>query len=274
MKKFLLLGLLAGSNTLLFAQLSPLSIGNIQAGDSIVVKYDATINNPLVPPGTTQISNQGTCSGGNFSNVLTDDPDTGPANDPTITLLNVFPLPVTLTELRAVQTGTGIVLQWKVTDEYNLEKYVIERSTDGRTFVPIGEVAGRNLPGILNYTFTDIQPAADNNYYRLRMVDTDGKKKYSSIVKVKLGGQAPAITVFPNPVTAKALTIQLQNMKSGAYTVRLFNAMGQLVLQKQFNHTGGASSQALYLPQAISTGYYQLEISGSESRNSFRLVIQ
>ena len=36
-------------------------------------------------PGTTQISNQGTVSGSNFSNVLTDDTAVGGASDPTIT---------------------------------------------------------------------------------------------------------------------------------------------------------------------------------------------
>jgi hypothetical protein len=274
MRKIICLILIQAFAYSALGQLSPLSVGTIHPGDSIVIKYDVIINNPLVPPNTTQISNQGTCSGSNFSNVLTDDPDTGPANDPTITLLNQFALPVTLTEFKASQAGNTVILNWKVETEYNLEKYVIERSNDGRTFTAIGEVPGKNIPGTLYYTFTDLQPYADNNYYRLRAVDIDGEKKYSAIVLVKLGGLIPTITIFPNPVINKSLTLQMQNMKAGLYHLRLYNSTGQAVLSKQLNHTGGSASQALYLPVTLPAGYYQMEILHAESRSSFKLVIQ
>lgn len=55
----------------------------LPAGKSITVTFRATINNPQ--PSMTQVSTQGTVSGMNFANVLTDDPDTGTPNDPTIT---------------------------------------------------------------------------------------------------------------------------------------------------------------------------------------------
>ena len=86
----------------------PFTIGTIHPNDSIVIIYDVQINNPLVPISTTQISNQGTVSGSNFSNQLTDDPDTGPANDPTITFLNMFPLPVMLLELSAKSVSSFV----------------------------------------------------------------------------------------------------------------------------------------------------------------------
>ena len=56
----------------------------LPAGKSIVVTFKATINDPF-PPATTQVSNQGTVSGDNFGNVLTDDPDAGGTADPTVT---------------------------------------------------------------------------------------------------------------------------------------------------------------------------------------------
>ena len=52
-----------------------LIIGTLPAGKSITVIFDAVIANP-VPPSATQVSNQGTVSGSNFSSVLTNDPDT------------------------------------------------------------------------------------------------------------------------------------------------------------------------------------------------------
>ena len=65
-----------------------LIIGTLPAGKSITVIFDAVIANP-VPPSATQVSNQGTVSGSNFSSVLTNDPDTPAADDPTVTPLNL-----------------------------------------------------------------------------------------------------------------------------------------------------------------------------------------
>jgi uncharacterized repeat protein (TIGR01451 family) len=61
-----------------------LNIGTLPAGKSMTITFNATINNS-VPPGTTQVSNQGTVSGSNFADVLTDDPDAPGAADPTVT---------------------------------------------------------------------------------------------------------------------------------------------------------------------------------------------
>ena len=66
------------------AQLTPMSIGTIEAGDSIMIYYSVKINDPL-PNGTTQISSQGAITGSNIASSNTDDPDTGPLNDATIT---------------------------------------------------------------------------------------------------------------------------------------------------------------------------------------------
>ncbi|MBK7318043.1 hypothetical protein [Candidatus Villigracilis affinis] len=62
----------------------PISIGALPAGESVTIKFRVTVDNPL-PAGKIQISNQGTVSGGNFANVLTDDPSAGGASDATVT---------------------------------------------------------------------------------------------------------------------------------------------------------------------------------------------
>jgi hypothetical protein len=63
---------------------APVNIGTIPQGKSVTVTYKVTIATP-VTPGTTNISSQGTVSGGNFANVLTDDPAVAGTSDPTLT---------------------------------------------------------------------------------------------------------------------------------------------------------------------------------------------
>lgn len=63
---------------------TPLQIGTINPGDSIVVSFEVTVNTGL-GAGVTAVCNQGTISGSNFASVDTDDPDTATPADPTCT---------------------------------------------------------------------------------------------------------------------------------------------------------------------------------------------
>jgi hypothetical protein len=63
----------------------------LPAGQTMTIVFRVTINDPF-PLGVCSVSNQGTVSGGNFANVLTDDPDVAGAANPTVTELTRFPL--------------------------------------------------------------------------------------------------------------------------------------------------------------------------------------
>src|SRR5690348_6416748 len=71
------------------------SLGTIFPGEAVTIQYDVTITNNI-PAGVTALTNQATFSGSNFSSIVTDDPDTIAANDPTVTLLDAAPAVVTL----------------------------------------------------------------------------------------------------------------------------------------------------------------------------------
>jgi uncharacterized repeat protein (TIGR01451 family) len=61
-----------------------IDLGSIAGGgSSVTIDFEATIDDPL-PPDTTEVANQGTVSGENFTAVSTDDPDTSVPGDPTI----------------------------------------------------------------------------------------------------------------------------------------------------------------------------------------------
>lgn len=83
----------------------PITIGTLGAGKSVTITFSVTVNNPLAGS-VTQISNQGTVSGTNFTNVLTDDPDAAGASDPTVTA--VIPQPtVTINNATAPEPQSG-----------------------------------------------------------------------------------------------------------------------------------------------------------------------
>lgn len=259
---------LAGTQS--FSQsLTPLSIGTINAGDSVVIYYDVTINSGA----GAQVSNQGTITGANFATFNTDDPDTGPLGDPTITPLNTFPLPVTLYSLSATQKGSGVEVAWQVTAESNLLKYDVEKSSDGRSFTKIGEVIAQNNGQTTRYTFQDAT-VSGTHYYRLKVIDRSVVGRYSAVVKVDLAGKTGGISVFPNPAAQKQITLQLNDMSKGSYKLELYNGSGQPVYSLAIQHNGGSLSRGFTLPQAMPAGMYFVKVRSETGVFTQQLLVK
>jgi uncharacterized repeat protein (TIGR01451 family) len=61
-----------------------LSLGDLNPGQVVVISFDVTVD-ATTPPNVTQVCNQGLFAGGNFADLLTDDPAVGGTADPTCT---------------------------------------------------------------------------------------------------------------------------------------------------------------------------------------------
>ena len=253
-----------------FAQLSPLAIGTIHPNDSIVIYYDVTISSGA----GTQVSNQGTISGSNFLSFVTDDPDTEPVGDATISSLNMFPLPVTLYQLKATQKGSGIEVSWNVNLESDMVRYEVERSSNGINFTKIGEVRAVNSTQLYKYIFQDANPNSGSNLYRLRLIDQNAAPKYSLIVKVDLTGKHSAVAIYPNPVFQQAITLQVNDMNRGNYALELYNQAGQLVYTKTIHHEGGSVTRSISLPAGLAKGVYSVRFRMDKKAFNQLLIIQ
>ena len=81
-----------------------LNIGTLPAGESVTITFNATVNNPFTSA-TPSVSNQGTVSGSNFANVLTDDPTVGGAADPTVTPIDLPAVSVAVSPSSVLEDG-------------------------------------------------------------------------------------------------------------------------------------------------------------------------
>lgn len=234
--------------------LTPLVIGTIHPNDSVVIYYDVTIN----AGAGSQISNQGTITGTGI-NTVTDDPDTGPANDPTITPLNMFPLPVRLMDIKARWNGAAIEVAWNVASESGMVKYEIEKSTTGRNFVKIGEVSALNRTAVAAYSFPDHNPVAGSNFYRLRLIDANAAATYSLTTRVDMDGRNTQIRIFPNPVRSQRITVQLNNLQKGVYELVFSNSLGQVAYRTAVDHDGGSLTRIVSLPAGFK-GVYGVQL--------------
>lgn len=138
-----------------------------------------------------------------------------------------LPLPVKLIEFTAVRENQTTLLSWSTSEEINSERFEIEHSTTGRNWNKIGTVAASGETSQkIRYSFTDINPSAGQNLYRLKMVDLDETFAYSKIVNVNFNDKVQ-LTTYPNPVT-QVINIAADNWDH-VKTIKILNNSGNVV---------------------------------------------
>ena len=164
-----------------------------------------------------------------------------------------------------------ITLNWNTTQEVNLSHFTIERSQDGNVWNSIANVSAKgNSSTQTDYTFTDANPSSGVNYYRLKMVDLDGRYGYTEI-KVLRSSLTNTISFFPNPAR-DYVNVALGAASGTEVTVRLINQAGQ-VLQEKKAAAGNGTTISLPLQQ-YSSGLYILSVSANDgTHESSKLLI-
>lgn len=81
-----------------------LNIGTLPAGETVTITFNVTVNDPFTGA-MAQVSNQGTVSGSNFADVLTDDPTVGGAADPTVTPIDLPQVSVAVAPSSVLEDG-------------------------------------------------------------------------------------------------------------------------------------------------------------------------
>ena len=187
----------------------------------------------------------------------------------TLYLSSFFNLPVTLTSFEARVLGNkSVKIIWKTDEESGINYYEIERSTDGANFTDIGKVISRNSTTPAEYSGEDISPAIGNNYYRLKIVNQDGKIEYSKIVKVKFKGSFTdnlQLTRQGNDLLINNQSASAKNVTIGVYT-----ATGQKLFSQQKVLSAGINSFNLQgrMTQVL---FIKIEVTGEETK-TFKLA--
>jgi len=139
-------------------------------------------------------------------------------------------LPVALIDFTAVKNNEGVLLQWKAGAEIDLQQYEVERSIDGVSFSNAGIVTAQNR-SLYNLTDANL-PEARVLFYRLKMVDRDGRFVYSKTVSVKLTRRNAGITLYPNPAVNE-ITVALAEDVQPNSIIKITDVAGKEVLRQK-----------------------------------------
>ncbi len=177
-------------------------------------------------------------------------------------------VPVHLLSFTGQAQGKGVELSWKVTNEINFSHYGVEYSDNSRSFVQIGSVDAKGtVTSVSIYNFFHSSPVPGKNYYRLKMVDKDGKFSYSNTVVIQFGADA-VVKVYPNPFTS-FLNISVSSLVNTKNTVKVLDLQGRVIMQQTFN--GGNTTVDV---SKLAAGTYMVQVNGSVDLQSFKMQKQ
>ena len=173
---------------------------------------------------------------GNGQNIYIDD----------INIYTKGTLPLTLVQFAAQQNASNITLKWQTVNEINVSNFEIERSIDGKTFETAGsKKAAGNTSINTFYEFADQRAYTLKSlviYYRLKMVDKDGKFSYSNVIVLKIG-EKQSLNVYPNPAS-NIIHVQITssdyvNTKSD---IQIVDYLGRNVYENKVNTILGSQT--------------------------------
>ena len=176
---------------------------------------------------------------------------------------NNIPLAVNLKSFTGEIKSNHDVLSWISSAEINHAGYSLQHSTDGIHFKELGYITSKSTNGnsqvTLSYEFTNANPIVGHNYYRLEMLDLDGKTtRHNQVIDLVHTADGQVVTLYPNPVIDQ-LEINLTLTKSQMNTIKLMDMSGRLIKEIQVQGTQGYNHVSMDM-KGIAAGMYTVQV--------------
>lgn len=153
------------------------------------------------------------------------------------------PLPLTLLSFKAGCEDTHALLQWQTGSESGIDHFIIESSSDGTVWSPLGAIAATNNPNGADYQYKDDR-SSTASYYRLEIVGQSGSITYSPVFRGSCGDITLPFMVYPNPAHGQT-TAQVAVREAASATLQLFTMTGQLLYVTQWQLQPGINQYLL-----------------------------
>ncbi|MBS1486751.1 MAG: T9SS type A sorting domain-containing protein [Bacteroidetes bacterium] len=178
------------------------------------------------------------------------------------------PLPITLLYFSVADvSGQSVELTWATSSELNFSYFLIERSGNGKNFLPIAEVQGHGTTNVQHqYGLTDFHPLAGTNYYRLTSVDFDGFTQSFQIIAAECL-TSKKISIYPNPVEDHNLHIDINFDSENPTQIIIMDLAGVVKIE-----TTTSESQTV-VPVNLESGIYLVKTSNGSIRQISRIII-
>ena len=195
----------------------------------------------------------------------------------TYTLIWLIPLPAEGLNASASLNDNDALIKWSTLSEHNTSYFEVQRSTDNVNFVPTGQQvqASGESETKKEYQMNDKLPAqlrSDVVYYRVKLVDQDGKVTYSNIVVVRIS-KKPGVTVWPNPFLSN-VTISITTENETTIDVNMIDVSGRVLKTISQSVPRGISQISLKDLDQLPAGVYLMEIADKRAGTTYQKLLK
>jgi uncharacterized repeat protein (TIGR03803 family) len=172
-------------------------------------------------------------------------------------------LPISLIKFDAVKNNAQVQINWVTANEQTIQRYEVEKSTDGINFSKLTEASPKYSSSNNDYKTIDASPLMGLNFYRLKMIDKEGKFTYSNIVKISFDKKT-SISIAPNP----AHDYLIINGANSFNKLEIVDVNGRVV--KVMN----ANSTNRYSIAGLTHGMYFIRLVGANETEINKIVVE
>lgn len=146
----------------------------------------------------------------------------------------VVVLPTELLSFKSKCINNKSSLEWITVSEINSDYFLLEKSTNGIEFQQIYKTkAANNSSHEIKYAFNDNDYSNGTVYYRLKMVDLDGKIKVSDILSAICSDENNSFSFFPNP-TSDNISLNWKLGEDDSAEIIIANINGEILYQNVY----------------------------------------
>lgn len=173
-------------------------------------------------------------------------------------------LPVTLIEWKASLEKESVRLDWVTEQEINTDKFIIEKSRDGKNWVEIYDLKAAGFSSNRNtYQYQDFE-LFGLQYYRLKSIDFDGYFEYSNLIKIIRDDLS--VETYPNP-TNDRINISSKKFQQDVIQVSIYNSIGVMIKSVKLD-----INNLTIDVNELSSGYYSIIINDGELRYNSNFI--
>jgi hypothetical protein len=197
------------------------------------------------------------------------------ANTQVIVLVNncQWVLSADIIQFKAQQVSSGVSLRWASVNETAGLTYVIEKSSDMRSWKKIIQTPAKVSGGNNNYSELDPGTVYQTTYYRISMIFQD-KNKYTHQVTVQPTGNDPsqlALKSLQNPF-ANQLPFELMAPEAGEARITLYDLYGKPQRQMIWKVQKGNNRLSLNETNGLAAGTYILMATLNEQVTQKKVI--
>jgi hypothetical protein len=174
-------------------------------------------------------------------------------------------LPLNINAFNANKIANNkIELKWTGFDDpYANYNYEAEVSRDGAKFFNIGAMPKNAMKETYQMLYST-NGESGSYYFRIKQVYSNGYARYSNIQRVAMENSgSPKFSLYPNP-SQGIVGIKFDNSSAGHYDIQIYNAQGQIVVNKAIV-VGGSSYVQIGV---LKGGNYWLRLTNKQSLES------